>query len=341
MRLKDLIQRTRNNLIELLWRQWTQLGVAGTAEHYDHLIIDPEALLLFTMEFGRYDPRLFDEVVDWCMQNERWLSLQRLKNLAENWERDISTRSLRALANTMKSSAKKHRWQTLAQIEIRKPAKPIAFFIDIDGTPIPMMEQRDIFFAETGLLRHPIAIRGLSASIPMDAKPLLILKLRSLFGLGPRAEIITYLLTHPNANVSEIAHATGYTRPPVQETMNALAEGHYVTINQTRSRKLYSVDAERWKCLIGIDEPFPRWIDWPYAFSALNQLQDFFIEMEGNPPSDYILKSRLITLNDRMRDELSETSLHRIFVESVDLTTVPEEFERRIDILLANLVNQD
>lgn len=341
MRLKSLIQRTRNNLIELLWRQWTQLGVAGTAEHYDHLIIDPEALLLFTMEFGRYDPRLFDEVVDWCMQNERWLSLQRLKNLAENWERDISTRSLKALANTMKSSARKHRWQTLAQIEIKKPAEPIVFFIDINDTPMPIMEQRDIFFVETGLLRHPIATRGLSASIPMDAKSLLVLKLRSLFGLGPRAEIVTYLLTHPNVNVSEIAYATGYTRPPVQETMNDLVEGHYVMINQTRSRKLYSIDAERWKCLIRIDEPFPRWMDWPHIFNTLNQLQDFFVEIERKTLSEYMLRSRLITLNDSMRNELTETSLHGIFAEPVDLTTVSEEFERRIDILLANLVNQD
>jgi hypothetical protein len=26
---------------------------------------DPEALLLFTFEVGRNDPRLFDEVLDW------------------------------------------------------------------------------------------------------------------------------------------------------------------------------------------------------------------------------------------------------------------------------------
>ena len=33
------------------------------------------------MFLGRSDPRLFDEVLDWYVANEEWLSIQRLKAL--------------------------------------------------------------------------------------------------------------------------------------------------------------------------------------------------------------------------------------------------------------------
>jgi hypothetical protein len=45
---------------------------------------DPEALLLFTFEVARDDPRLFGEVLDWLALNERLVSVQRLRNLCRD-----------------------------------------------------------------------------------------------------------------------------------------------------------------------------------------------------------------------------------------------------------------
>ncbi|MDD3927980.1 MAG: hypothetical protein PHT33_15155 [bacterium] len=54
----------------IILRKWSQLGVAGAIQAKDNWIIDPEALLLFTMDAGRYDPRLFDEVADWTLRTD-------------------------------------------------------------------------------------------------------------------------------------------------------------------------------------------------------------------------------------------------------------------------------
>ena len=54
-----------NELLTFLWKQWSVLGVAGgtRAEKMDW-IIDPEALLVFSLEISRYEPRLFDEILN-------------------------------------------------------------------------------------------------------------------------------------------------------------------------------------------------------------------------------------------------------------------------------------
>ena len=56
-------------VLDRLWGQWTTLGVAGHAGEPTPWIIDPEALLLATCTFGRCEPRMFDEVLDWLQTN--------------------------------------------------------------------------------------------------------------------------------------------------------------------------------------------------------------------------------------------------------------------------------
>lgn len=65
----------------LLWKQWTALGVAGTAPLPDHAI-DLEALISLTPSLRHEDPRLHDEALDWCIgQSERLISTGRLRRL--------------------------------------------------------------------------------------------------------------------------------------------------------------------------------------------------------------------------------------------------------------------
>lgn len=337
MLLKELGQKTRHILLEFLWDQWTQLGVAGSSVYTDNRIVDPEALLLFTAEIGRYDPRLFDEVIDWCMRNERWLSLQRLKNMAESWGSDRSTRTIVAIASMIYSLEKKHRWHTVSRTSINQLSEPNAFFLDMKGDPLPLSSQQDGFFAKAGLIRPPVVVRGLSIRVPMNSKPALIFRLRSLFGLGPRAEVVAYLLTHDSANVSGIAQATGYSRPPVQDTLNDLVEGRFVQVYQRRNTKMYSIDSKRWEHILETGEVFPDWVEWSHLFRALIDLMEFFIKVEKDDFSDYMLRSLLLSLNNRMRNELAETSFQSIFAGLVDLTSVLDEFEQRIVDLIANL----
>jgi hypothetical protein len=68
--------------LDLLWRQWCSLGVAGHAKPTEPTrIIDPEALLLATTRLGCHDPSLYDESLDWLSKNGSLIHLQRLKTL--------------------------------------------------------------------------------------------------------------------------------------------------------------------------------------------------------------------------------------------------------------------
>ena len=69
-----------DSLNAFLWRQWIQLGISGQistdAQRY---VIDPEALLLFSSNFCRYDQRLYDLIIDWLNINGNFMNIQRLK----------------------------------------------------------------------------------------------------------------------------------------------------------------------------------------------------------------------------------------------------------------------
>lgn len=66
-------QHSRTNLVrrllDLLWHQWSILGMAGQSDAAEKRVIDPEALLLVSTRFGRYDSRLLDAVIDWLTTN--------------------------------------------------------------------------------------------------------------------------------------------------------------------------------------------------------------------------------------------------------------------------------
>jgi hypothetical protein len=66
---------------ELLWKQWTVLGVAGVASPAKQAI-DLEALIAFTRFAAPVDPRLVEESMDWCARIGRgFVSLSRLRQI--------------------------------------------------------------------------------------------------------------------------------------------------------------------------------------------------------------------------------------------------------------------
>jgi len=92
MSQKDFRYLFLDNILNFLWRQWSALGVLGEARTGDPWLYDPEPMLLFTLEMGRYEPRLFDEVMDWLVVNGKWIDMQRLRGILR--EKGESTRNL-------------------------------------------------------------------------------------------------------------------------------------------------------------------------------------------------------------------------------------------------------
>jgi len=103
-----------DKVLDLLWRQWTALGVSGHAAGDTPWVIDPEALLLATCAFGRSEPRLFDEVLD-CLRANGWvMNTQRLGTLLrdESW---TGAPVLGAVAGFLSTGTEVLKWRRLSQ----------------------------------------------------------------------------------------------------------------------------------------------------------------------------------------------------------------------------------
>lgn len=75
-------EELQQQAVELAWRHWTVLGVAGVAPHPEHAV-DLEALIAFMPFVAAADPRLARECVDWCVRiAPNFVSLSRLRQLA-------------------------------------------------------------------------------------------------------------------------------------------------------------------------------------------------------------------------------------------------------------------
>jgi len=72
----------RELLLELHWRQWCALGVAGQVEPERHWVIDLEALVVSSSRLGLLDARLTRRVREWLVLNDDWVSTSRLRRIA-------------------------------------------------------------------------------------------------------------------------------------------------------------------------------------------------------------------------------------------------------------------
>lgn len=69
--------------VELLWKQWTAVGVAGNAKPPQQAI-DLEALIAFTPFVAGADPRLAEESLDWCSRvGKSFISISRLRQISQ------------------------------------------------------------------------------------------------------------------------------------------------------------------------------------------------------------------------------------------------------------------
>lgn len=254
MSLIGFRDRFEEKIHGFLWRQWTALGVAGTAAGEDRWILDPEALLLFTLESARSEPRLFDEVLDWLLRNGALMDVQRLRNIqADN--PDYPGALLRASALVVADQETSAKWSRLAAGPEPEGQRLEPLFLLHGKNAMPEPRTRDPHFARAGFLRTKFEPRKLSQSIPLLAVPALRFRLRTFFGIGIRAEVTAYLLTHEGGvNGDVIARAVGYSLPGVQEVLREMEESSLVRARREGREKRYWVERDRWWSFLGLSE---------------------------------------------------------------------------------------
>lgn len=259
-------------LLAFLWRQWSALGVSGHARTDDHWLIDPEALLLFSTVVARRDARLFDEVLDWLQLNADRLNLQRLARLQK--EHALGDATVLAAMAAHLTLAKAHpKWRTVAA---RTPApasgaEPRPLF-----PHLPVIGRGDDTWLAWGWQRPPVELRGLSQAPRPDQPGTFLFKLRALFGLQTRAEVIAWLLAHETGHPAEIARATGYFRGSIQSVLNELAASGHVFALRAGREKRFGLRHAEWRFLLTWSDAkaFPQWVAWDSYLAALRRVFD-------------------------------------------------------------------
>ncbi|OGV78383.1 MAG: hypothetical protein A3K19_20165 [Lentisphaerae bacterium RIFOXYB12_FULL_65_16] len=258
-------------LLRFLWRQWSALGVAGHADTGDRWPIDPEALLAFTCTIGRYDPRLFDEVLDWLVANERFVNVQRLRTVMRS-EGFTGGTALAAVAGAMSKHGKGIKWRRLAMTEDEQP-KDRYLFRRADNAVLPLVGEPDPVFKSYGWLRNPLELRGLSNEFPPHAKSTLWLRLRALFGVNARCEIVLLLLVSGRAGASDIARQTYYFHRTIQDAVGDMSRSGLVMSKRLGRERFYSLGApEKWEALLDLEQGALSWVCWPPLLSALEAI---------------------------------------------------------------------
>lgn len=250
-------------LLDLLWQQWTTLGVPGTTPNAAANLIDPEALLLVSTEVARLDARLFDGILDWLDDHADWINLQRLRRLQSESELGQAT-VLAAIGRRLARRSIHAKWKSI-QTPRTARTEPLPLFPDLGHVAVP-----DPDFLAHGWLRGQVHPRRLATAPDVDHPANLMLKLRALFGRQSRAEVMAWLLTHPAGNSTEIARQCGYFQRSVQLTLGELERSRLVYSTRKNRAKTYSLDHAAWNFLVH-GGTFPRWLHWPAVFGILQK----------------------------------------------------------------------
>jgi hypothetical protein len=305
----NFTSRMEDYLTGFLWREWSTLGVAGVSEPETRWIIDPEVLLLLTTEIGRHDARLFDEVLGWLSINSRWISTQRLRTIHEK-DGIGDRRVLASVARWMMKSDPQAKWRKLSQIDIRKQTTEGLFFHGHQQL-LSTAGLADPDFGTYGLVRPAISLRSLSQPLNMMHPCALQLRLRALFGLGMRSDIVCYLLTQDGAHPSRIAQVLGYSQKRVQDTLVEMAESGQVVVRSSGRMKIYSLDRSQWRdFLTPRTQCTPGWLNWRHLASGLSTIWRATWAVAPEQNGEYVASSRLRTAIRAAQDDLRASGIH-------------------------------
>jgi len=294
-------------LLHFLWRQWAAIGVAGHTETRSKWIIDPEALLLFTCTIGRYDARLFDEVLDWLDVNGNFINIQRLRNILTK-EKYAGGKVLSAIAKISTGHSKCLKWKTLLKSGLNEfTNNPTSLFFFKDGKPMVSYGEQDADFNNYGFARGKIELRGHTQPVNITKNTGILVKLRALFGINARCEIILYLLTHKSAHPSLIAREIYYSQKTVQDILVEMIQSGLVRVRTVGREKHYWLDKKKWFEFLKQDNGLLQWMNWPAILSALEII---WIKLNNNKILEYnslLQSSELRVLMQKVKPRI-ETS---------------------------------
>ncbi len=253
--MSSLREKFDKNLLDLAWSLWTELGVAGVKRKHQKFLIIPEELVILTAALGDIDPRLRDEALDWCSRNHHFISISRLKTLAKSFDRSIqhSFSKFSATLNSVSSA----NWPILIK------ADPLKF--------IPSKK---------------------SKSPPFQLPALLCFRLRELFGVGARADLILFFLSQEKVDfaVSDVTEI-GYSKRTLANVLESFTHAGIFNVFMARNQQRYHF-AKR-NQIIRILDPLPEFMPpWRHIIEVLLSLRACIQHIEDKSESSKVIEIR-------------------------------------------------
>ena len=232
------VSELREYVLETLWSQWHELGIAATVpRRHQNDVIDPEALIAFTATHSDLDPRLRDESIDWVIRYGSLVSKARLKNVLSDWD-SLDHARFREYAATVNAKA---------------------------GLDWPAGRARALAFRS----------RARSYLEDLTRPALLALRIRAVFGVGARAELMRVLVSRPQTamTATELSTETSYRKRNVLNELEPLRFAGIVRSFRAGNADRFSLaKADQLAGLVG---PVPqRTTRWTHTFHALGLLLD-------------------------------------------------------------------
>ncbi len=257
--------------LDIAWSLWAELGVSGWRRRHEGIAIDLEPLIIATSYLSTLDARLQSEALDWCVLNARFISAVRLRNLLPTFGQPA------ALAfSSFGATVRLHR-------PMNWPGEQTA---------------KALRFEPTG-----------RSSVPdLDRSALVQLKLRAVFGVAARAEIVLRMLPEPDRpfGVSELSMYTAFGKDNLSDALDLLALARIVERNvmtTAGNAQVFRLSAETSLKSLLVELPsadgYPY---WAARFRVILRLVDF----AASAPTDSAARAAnilglLVDLNSELR----------------------------------------
>jgi hypothetical protein len=303
MKAEQLRKEVVADSVALARDQWSQLGVsAASPPHREERAADPEALLLFTLQVGRNDPRLFDEVLDWLALNEHLVSVHRLRNLCV----DEADRALVGAALDWSASSR-GRGRSPDDAESTTDLEPL-----FHSAPTPT-GNLDESFARHGFARARLSRSGKSQPPRLGQPICFALRLRRLLGVGVRAEVIRALLTIRANRLSGkvITASAAFAQRNVREGLTHLLEAGVINVVDIADDRYYSIRHSDWATVLALPgaPALPFHYDWIPAYRTLTRVIRWLQQPGLDELSDYLRASQARTLVDEIATDLGHAGV--------------------------------
>jgi hypothetical protein len=292
--------RTEQATVDATWRQWRALKGEGAVggKRVARAIIDPEALVVASLVVRRKERRLQDLLLWWAGSGARLLSVQRLQTVTKLYPASRLDGGVEWFA-AMALQAGDGRWKRLAQG---------------DASDEP-----------TRAGKGPKELDLLDPST-------LMLRLRAGFGVGAKADLMTFLIgvgspvratgvratsvrtTGVRTTTSVLAESVGYSRASVSRAVAEMSLARFIDASSDRP-PMYSIQMQAWARVLRLWDPegpmrdgdragaasfdVPPWRFWSQVLAFLMECQCWAENAGGETAAKLVQASRARDLVER------------------------------------------